>query len=84
MFANVHVKHGLDDHADRLADCMSNVWPQVRLLDSQVSLGRNVVAMAGAVSHLSPPYVLVQPTADANEIDAELAMMRYRVSRIRP
>lgn len=81
IFVNVHVQHDLDHHADRLAECMANVWPDVRLLDSDGFLGRNAIVMAGSVSQLSAPYVLIMPTAEASEIDAELATMRFRAWR---
>jgi spermidine synthase len=84
MFANVYLKDNLDDGADRLADSMRGVWSNVRLLDSEDSSGRNAIAMAGSVSNLRPPRLVVQPMAYASEIDAELAMMRYRAPRVRP
>jgi spermidine synthase len=83
VFANVHIKHEQDDHADRIADCMANVWPEVRLLDSEGLLGRNAIVMAGNVAQLRAPYVLCPPTAESNAIDAELATMKYRAWRAR-
>jgi spermidine synthase len=82
IFANVHVQHDLDGAADRMADCMSNVWPEVRLLDAEGTLGRNAIAMAGAVSQLGLPYVQMPPVTDWNDIEKELASMRYRTVRV--
>ncbi len=76
--ANVHTIDDLDDSADRIASQMAEVWPHVRILDTQGSRGRNVIVMAGAVSQLTRPYVLVPPTVDADVIDAELEMMQFR------
>jgi spermidine synthase len=78
VFANVHVKHDLDFYADRFAHGMTKVWKNVRLLDSEGVLGRNAIVMAGDVSHLRAPYMLVPPTSDANRIDKALAAMRFR------
>lgn len=78
VFANVHVQHDSDWLPDRIASGMANVWPEVRLLDSEGFSGRNAVVMAGAVANLQPPYVIVPPDTEANEIDTELATMRYR------
>ena len=84
IFANVHVQHDLDGSADRIADCMSNVWPHVRLLDFEGALGRNAIVMAGVVSRLAPPYVESPPASNWNEIERELASMRFRAVRIPP
>lgn len=78
VFANVHVEDDLDESADRLAGQMAEVWPDVRILDTQGARGRNVIVMAGAVSQLSRPYVLVPPSVDVNIIDAELAALSFR------
>jgi hypothetical protein len=76
--ANVHVQHDSDRLPDRIASSMANVWPEVRLLDSEGFLSRNAVVMAGRVVNLLPPYVIVPPETEANLIDKELATMRYR------
>ncbi len=81
VFANVHVKHDLDRHADRIADCMANVFPDVRLLDSEGYDGRNAIVMAGAVSHLHAPGMIVPPAADRGAIESELATMKFRARR---
>ena len=78
VLANVHVQHDSDGLPDRIAGNMANVWPEVRLLDSEGFFGRNAVVMAGRVANLLPPYVIVPPETEANVIDKELATMRYR------
>jgi spermidine synthase len=78
VLANVHVQHDSDRLPDRIASSMANVWPEVRLLDSEGFLSRNAVVMAGRVVNLLPPYVIVPPETEANLIDKELATMRYR------
>lgn len=81
VFTNVHVKHDLDGLPDRIASDMSNVWSNVRLLDSEGFLGRNAIVMAGVVAQLRTPYVILPPETDANAIDKELATMKYRAWR---
>ena len=78
VLVNVHVQHDGDHLPDRIAGCMANIWPDVRLLDSEGYCGRNAVVMAGAVANLQPPHVIIPPETDANAIDKELATMRYR------
>jgi spermidine synthase len=78
VFANVHVKHDFDDYADRLAKTMKDVWPDVRVLDAQGSCDRNAIVMAGGVSHLRAPRLLVRPLTNAGGIENELARLRFR------
>ncbi|MES2292306.1 MAG: fused MFS/spermidine synthase [Pseudomonadota bacterium] len=78
LFVNVHVRHDADELPDRIASGMADVWPEVRVLDSEGYLGRNAIVMAGAVAHLQPPQVIVPPETDAKVIDEELATMKYR------
>jgi spermidine synthase len=82
VFANVHVKCDVDDGADKIAESMGEVWTEVRLLDSADIGARNVIVMAGTVSELGVPVMLV-PTAHAqDEIENELAAMNYRTVRV--
>ena len=81
VFANVHVRNDFDRHVDRIADCMSNVFPNVRLLDSEGFDGRNAIVMAGAVSRLQAPSMIVPPAVDRNTIESELATMKFRAWR---
>ncbi|HVZ68744.1 MAG TPA: fused MFS/spermidine synthase [Rhizomicrobium sp.] len=78
VFANVYVKHDLDATPDRFASRMAHIWPNVRLLDSQGWRNRNAIAMAGDVGELNVPALLERPQIDADEIEAELATMRFR------
>jgi spermidine synthase len=81
VFANVHVKNDVDHHADRIASCLSKVFHDVRLLDSEGYQGRNAIVMAGAVSRLHAPSMIVPPAADRTAIEAELATMKFRAWR---
>ncbi len=81
VFANVHVRHDLDYHADRIADCLSKVFYDVRLLDSEGYQSRNAIVMAGSVSRLRAPNLIAPPTADREIIESELATMQFRAWR---
>jgi len=78
VFVNVSVDNDFDDHADRVANRMTSVWQNVRVLDSEGVQGRNAVVMAGRVAHLRAPYLIVTPETDANAIDKSLKRMKYR------
>jgi protein-L-isoaspartate O-methyltransferase len=52
VFVNVHVENDLDHAADRMADEMAKVWPDVRILDREGSTHRNAIVMAGGVLDL--------------------------------
>ena len=82
VFANVHVKHDFDDYADRVANTMKNTWKDVRLLDAEGICGRNAIVMAGRVSHLRAPSLLVPPVTNVDSIDNELARLRFRAWRV--
>jgi spermidine synthase len=78
LLANVHLESDLDGGADRLAQRMSAVWPDVRILDAPDLSNRNAILLAGDVARLVRPILLVPPVIDADTIDAELAQMRFR------
>ena len=78
FFINVHVKNNLDYYADQIANNLTNVFPEVRLLDLVGFGERNAIVMAGAVSNLHPPSVILSPAVDHHTIEAELAAMAFR------
>jgi hypothetical protein len=57
---------------------MSLVWTNVRLLDAAGFQGRNAIVMAGPVETLCRPHLRIPPSAEADIIDAELAMMEFK------
>ena len=81
LFANVHVGHAFDCRVDRIAECMSMVFPDVRLLDSRAFIEHNAIVMAGAVKHFDPPKLLMPPVVDRPLIESELAAMKFRAWR---
>jgi spermidine synthase len=78
VFTNIHVSNDLDNHAIRVAERMSDIFLDVRLLDSVGVCGRNAIAMAGAVSQLTPPGILLEPAVERATIEAELQTMKFR------
>jgi len=81
FFANVHVKHDFDDYADLVAKTMKNAWIDVRVLDAEGVCERNAIVMAGRVSRLRAPDLLVRPETNASAIDNELARLRFRARK---
>jgi spermidine synthase len=79
VFSNVHVLQEDDIAPDLVADQMLYVWRQVRVLDSPGWNNRNAIAMAGEVSQLERPSLLVPPLKSSAEIAAELETMRFRL-----
>jgi len=61
VFVNVLVQNDFDHCADRLAKSMRTVWPDVRVLDTAGLRDRNAIVMAGQVSQLREPELLLQP-----------------------
>ncbi|HEY0265831.1 MAG TPA: fused MFS/spermidine synthase [Rhizomicrobium sp.] len=78
LFANILVRHDFDDSADRAAKSMKSAWPDVRVLDTVGLCDRNAIVMAGGVSHLRPPEMLLRPQMNARAIDSELRALRFR------
>ena len=78
VLANIHVENDSDTQPDKVADCFSNVFHEVRLLDSLGYNSRNAIIMAGGVSHLRPPSLVAPPAVDRDLIEAELATMEFR------
>ena len=77
VFANIHVKTGLDRTYRITAENMTDVWSDVRLLDSPGWQDRNAIVMAGNVAQLQQPVLLIPPAVDANVMEEELATMEF-------
>lgn len=78
IFVNVHLAHAFDRRVDRIAECMSTVFANVRLLDSPQLLDRNAIVMGGYVARTECPQLLVSPDVQPEIIAAELAALRFR------
>jgi spermidine synthase len=78
VLVNAHIGPGLEDPACRIADCMSDVWTAVRILDLPGEATRNAIVMAGRIEGLGPPSLIMPPAIGAKEIEDELAALRFR------
>jgi spermidine synthase len=78
IFVNVHLAHAFDRRMNRIADCMSTVFANVRLLDSTHILDRNAILMGGHVSRFECPRMLIAPEVQQDTIAAELAALSFR------
>ena len=78
VFANVLVPNDFDDCADRFARSMKNAWADVRILDAVGIRDRNAIVMAGQVSQLREPDLLVRPEVNTKVIKNELGRLRFR------
>jgi spermidine synthase len=78
LFVNVHVADDRDATPGRIAECMANVWADVRILDAPGWYNRNAVIAAGDVRCLAPPQLQVEPVGHTGEISQELDTMRFR------
>jgi len=78
FIANVLVQNDFDGCADRFAKSMKDVWPDVRMLDSAGIADRNAIVMAGRVSQLREPDLLVQPGVNAKAIKKQLGRLQFR------
>ena len=81
LFANIHVDHVFDRRVDRVAQGMSMVFPDVRVLDSRISPEHNAIVMAGAVGRFQAPTLLVPPAIERYLIESELAALKFRAWR---
>ena len=81
LFANIHVDHVFDGRVDRVAEGMSMVFPDVRVLDARIISVHNAIVMAGAVKGLGAPKLLMPPAIDRKLIEFELADLKFRAWR---
>ena len=82
VFANIRIGHDFDNGADRVAKSMRSVWTDVRVLDAEGICGRNAIVMAGRVSKLREPKLLVRPKTDAQLISIELDRLQFRAWKV--
>jgi len=78
IFVNVHLAHAFDRQVDKIAECMSTIFANVRLLDSTQLLDRNAIVMGGHVARTECPRMLVPPQVQQEAIAAELAALKFR------
>ena len=70
-----------DRTPDRIAGLLKKTWRQVRLLDAVGWDDRNAVAIAGAVTGLTRPRLLLKPRRGARTVAAGLRALDFRDPR---
>jgi len=78
---NIMVKSDDDRTPDRIGQTMRKTWRGVRLLDAEGWIDRNAVLVAGAVSNLRRPHLLMPPSSHARKLRKELREMAFRPLR---
>lgn len=78
VLVNILIKNFFDKGADRAARSMQRVWNEVRVLEMVGPPDRNAIVMAGAVTQLHEPALLVRPQTNPHVIAQELARMKFR------
>jgi spermidine synthase len=78
FIANIHILDDNDPAADRYAELISGVWPDVRRLDAPGGKNRNVIVLAGKVAELGAPRLRLAPAVAADEIAAELDSLAFQ------
>jgi len=82
FLANIYLHHDFDLTADRMIHATSTIWHDVALLDVQRYSSRNAIALAGAISDLDLPTLLVPPSSQTKAIQSELGFLRFREIRL--
>ena len=78
---NIIVANDADRMPDRIVRLMRKTWRDARLHDADGWDDRNAVAVAGAVSKLKPPRLLMPPARGANKIAKNLKELDFRALR---
>ncbi|MEK1853232.1 MAG: fused MFS/spermidine synthase [Phyllobacterium sp.] len=77
LIGNVCARNDRDTIPRRIAAKLSNVWADVRLLDTPGIWNRNALLLAGQVKELAPPMMLMPPEVGSNDIVRELDRLRF-------
>jgi len=77
FFANVIIRNGRDRRVQDLLLMMQASWPAVRLLAAPGASRRNAIAMAGAVSQLERPNLVLRPATGAKRLARQLAALAF-------
>lgn len=77
FLANVYLRDDDDKRARELAARAGGIWKDVRLLDTPGEVRRNAIVMAGKVSALKQPEIVLKPKRGVSDITAELKRLRF-------
>jgi hypothetical protein len=81
VFVNIILENDSDETATDIVDVMSDIFAEVRLLDTPGVRDRNAIVMAGAVGHLAAPKLILRPQGSVSRIEADMAHMEFRTRR---
>jgi spermidine synthase len=81
VLVNLIVRDDDDRTPDRIARMMQKTWRRVRLLDAVGHEGRNAVGIAGAVTNLKRPRLLMRPKCYAKTLVRDLKQFDFRPVR---
>jgi hypothetical protein len=70
-----------DKTPDIMVRAMRRFWSKVRLLDTDGWTDRNAVIVAGAVTKLTKPKVLMAPQPGGAKLKRQLAVLDWRAIR---
>ena len=81
FFVNTFVRDDDDPFARDTAARLSAVWRAVRMIDMKGRVNRNAVVMAGNVTNLGLPTLIVAPEIESGDIEQDLRLMNFRLWR---
>lgn len=81
VFVNAFVHDDDDPFARDTAARLATVWRAVRLIDMKGRVNRNAVVMAGSVTALCLPTLIVAPEIESCDIEQDLRLMDFRLWR---
>lgn len=82
FLANVYLHHDFDLTADKMIHSAGTIWRQIALLDAQGHSSRNAITLAGAISTLELPSLIVPPSSQTITIQFELSLLKFRECRL--
>ncbi len=81
LFVNAFVHDDDDPFARDTAARLATVWRAVRMIDMKGRINRNAVVMAGSVTSLALPTLIVAPEIESCDIEQDLRLMDFRLWR---
>jgi SAM-dependent methyltransferase len=82
FLANVYLQHDFDLTADRMLLTTGKLWSEVALLDTFGHSSRNAVVLAGAISNVELPQLMVRPAFQSFGIEFDLSCLKFRPGRL--
>lgn len=77
LISNIWAHNDRDQFPKEMAEKLSNIWTDVRLLDTPGLWDRNTLLVAGEVEHFNAPTLLMPPTDVADDVARDLERFRF-------